>query len=72
MIKNISLLVIALSIAALTALAFMQSRTMRRDEGITTCLHAAQIQLKKPSENVTMITPESYWYNFCMKEKGLK
>jgi hypothetical protein len=72
MIKNISILVITLSIAALTGLAFMQTRTLRRDEGITSCLKTAQIQLKKPSENVTMITPESYWYNFCMKEKGLK
>ena len=70
MIKNISILIIALSIAALVSLAFMQSQLMRKDAAITACLQIAKIE--QPKGDTTVTTPENYWYTFCMKEKGLK
>lgn len=70
MVKNIALIIIALSIAALVSLAFMQSQVLRKDAAITECLQIAKIEQPKGEQTVT--TPENYWYTFCMKEKGLK
>jgi len=70
MVKNIALIIIALSLAAFTGLAFMQSQLMRKDAAITACLQIAKIE--QPKGDTTVTTPENYWYTFCMKEKGLK
>lgn len=70
MIKSIASSIIALSLIALTAVLYMQSTKAMKNQAVDGCMRAAQLQMKK--DGATILTPDMYWYNLCMKEKGYK
>lgn len=68
--KYIKMIIITILTAIALILGYLEAEKYIKVNAVADCLRVAQIELVDGKQTVK--TPENYWYNFCMKEKGLK
>lgn len=68
--KIIKTIVIALLGIGVIVVAYLLTTQYIRNQAIDKCLAAGKAQFVRNGQTLT--GPDGFWYNFCMKEKGLK
>ncbi|HSW47701.1 MAG TPA: hypothetical protein VLG67_01350 [Candidatus Saccharimonadales bacterium] len=51
-------------------LAYTTAQNVIKNQAIDGCLHAGLAKFKNPAGQDVEV-PDGYWYEFCMKEKGM-
>jgi len=59
---------IILGLIALSAVVYLQSQRIIKNQAIDGCYHTATIQFKDGDKTIS--TPENYWSELCMEKKG--
>ena len=68
--KNVSLTILTVLLAITVFLAYTAMQKYMRQQAIDDCLHAGIAKFTNEAGQDVEV-PDGYWYDFCMKEKGI-
>lgn len=69
--NKLNKIIIVIAVLAASALAYGLVQSAIKNQAIDGCLHAGTARFKNGAGQDVEV-PEEYWYDFCMKEKGLR